>query len=71
MVVSSASWLMASCLPNTVNFSKSVFFIRIQSISAAAINKSGEMGQPCFIPLLIENLGHVPCGNKIVLLVSL
>jgi len=58
-----ANWLMTNCLPNNVNFSKSEFFIRIESISVAAIKSKGEMGQPCLIPLSIENLEDVPCGD--------
>ncbi len=42
-----------------------------ESISAAAIKSKGKMGQPCLIPLSIENLGAVHCGNKTVLLLFL
>ncbi len=71
IVVSSTNWLMTNCLPNTVNFSKSEFFIRMESISAAAIKSRGDMGQPGLIPLSIENLGDMPCANITVLFVSL
>ncbi len=63
--------LADDCLPNTVNFPKSEFFIRMESISATAIKSRGEMGQHCLIPLSIENLGDIPCGNITVLFVSL
>lgn len=71
MFALSASWLIASCLPRTVSFPKSVFLMRIDGISAAAIKSKGEMEQPCLMPLLTESLGHVPCGKLTVLFVSL
>lgn len=43
----------------------------MDNISVAAIKSKEEMEQHCLIPLLTENLGEVPCGNEVVLFVSL
>lgn len=51
------SWLKIDCVSSTFIFSKSEF---VGNISAAVVKSRGEMGQPCLIPFMTENLRDVP-----------
>jgi len=60
MVVSSAYWLMITGWPSISYGAMHEFLLKIESISVAKIKRNGEIGQPCFMPRLIGNLGEVP-----------
>lgn len=59
---------MITVWPSTSNGAIVEFLIKMESSSVVIIKRNGEIGQPCFMPRLIEILGDVPPGKETELL---